>query len=218
MSRFLSSLVAVVLVCGVAGPVLADSMTFDVGNPGVTGNGTVSSPYASVTVTGNTSTGIVDFQVSVGSNPAKLGSFGFNYNAGVGSFNLSSFSGVGGNTSSWGLQSGANMDGFGSFNSIVGPSTSGAANRLTSFDFQLQLSDHSQALASNFEVLNAGGGNGPGFAFSQEYFPNSGSTGFVGVNSLGTSAVPAPPSVVLLGIGFCGWLGARWRKRKLAAA
>ncbi len=213
--KWFSVCLALVLFLGIGTAVRADSFTFDLGNPGVAGNNTVSSPYANVEVTGNTSTGIVDFKVSVaGTNPATLGAFGFNY-SNVGNFSLASFTGTGGNTSSWGLTSGGQMDGFGSFAAQVGPSSSAAGNRLTGFEFQLQLADHSQALASNFEVLNSGGGNGPAFSFAQEYFPNSGGTGYVGVSN--AAPTPAPPSVVLLGIGLVGLACYRRRQQKRLA-
>jgi hypothetical protein len=199
----------------------ADLVVFNLGNPNIAGNTGVSSPYATLTITGNASTGVVDFAVTLaGANQGSFGEFGFDYNHGnvsAGDF-TASITGTGGNTSSWGLQGSGQMDGFGTFDEVFGPSNNAASARLTSFDIKLQFAagKFGEAQVSNFEVLNAGGANGPGFYFAEHFFPASGQTGYIGVNTL-PQAAPAPRSFVLFGIGAVGLAGYGWRRWKPAA-
>lgn len=223
MRCFLLGLATIALLFG-GGPLRADSLVFDVGNPGISGNNAVTAPYATVTVTGDTNTGIVTFsatvtQANINSAAAKLGEFGFNYDHSkvTSGFSLAGFTGTGGDASSWSLGNGGQMNGFGSFDKIVGPSSNAAGNHLTTYQIQLQLNDFSQALASNFEVLSSGAAGDGNMVFASHLYPNSGNTGFIGVSSAGAAAAPAPSSLLLLGIGVVGLLGYRWRQGKLVA-
>ncbi len=166
-------------------------------------NTTVSSPYASVTITGDTGTGMVTFTLSVLSNPASMTHFGFNPTASIASdFAMSFVSGTPvGNTTNWSPLSvdfSQTMDGYGTFSERVGPSTNSAGDRLTSYTVKAQFSagKFGEALASNFENANSSGQ-----LFALEYFPNSGNTGFVGDATPG-GAVPGPSGLIIAASGL----------------
>jgi hypothetical protein len=123
--------------------------------------------------------------------------------------------GTGGNASTWGLQGPGNLDSFGQFGVIVGPSNSGAANRLTSVNITLHFlpGHYGEAVASNVEATNASG-----YYFATHYFPTTVPTGYIATNTLpATTTTPAPPALALLASG-CVTVGAyAIRRRKVAA-
>jgi hypothetical protein len=207
MKRFAFALLFLPLL----GPtVRAGIMKFDVGNSALQGNNSVSSPYAHVTISGNTATGVLTISIDTAGNPAKFGAFGFDLKGiSASDFTAKVDSSTGGNSSTWALSSGGNMDGFGSFKEEFGPSTNAQSKRLSTLTFELDFfsGKFGEAVPASIEALNAGGGNGPGFYFALEYFPNTGNTGFAGVNTLGPNpVVPEPSTLALAGIAISGLL------------
>jgi hypothetical protein len=169
---------------------------FTEANSGVSGNNTVSSPYANLTITGDTVTGVVTFSIDVNSNPASFGTFGFNSNVRSSdyTYKIDKWPGYlnGSPSPDWGIGTGSNISSFGYFKQIFGPSNNNNNNRLTSLTFELDFKSgmYNEAVASNFEVKNSKGNY-----FALEYFPNDPSTGFVGTDSL--TPVPAPAAMLL---------------------
>ena len=208
MKRVALLLAPVVLLFGALGSVRADYAVFDQKN---FSNSGVTSPYAEVTITGNTSTGQVTFKVDVINNPgATIGGFGFNTNLSSEVASVTVNSGV-----NWGtVQTNSAMDGFGKFSYHISGSGNSDSVATATVTVQLNVGHFSDALASNFEGLSTGGE-----MFAAEYFPNNGgATGFVATDHLSPNPVPAPPSYVLLGIGAIGLLALSPWRRKLAAA
>lgn len=107
-----------------------------------------------------------------------------------------------GSAGNWGVQGSGQLDGFGRFEQVIGASSS-SGNRLNGVDIQIQFKSgfYGDAVAANFEVQNAGGGNGPAFYFASDYFPSAGQSGYVG-DSQPALSTPAPPGLVLAGIGL----------------
>jgi hypothetical protein len=192
-----------------------DTFTFTQGNPNIGGNTSVSSPYETLVVTGNTTTGVVDLSLTVaGGNNAQFARLGFdfqnfNWNE-VASVTITN-TGTVGSASNWGVLGSGQLDGFGRFDQVIG-ATSSNGDRLNGVNIRIQFNTRfiGDATASNFEVLNAGGGNGPAFYFASDYVPASGITGYVG-DSQPAISTPAPPGLVLAGIGlgcmgFVAWI------------
>ena len=191
-----------------------------------TTNATVSSPYATVEVNGNTATGTVAFTVTLtaaNQSVATLGEFGFNVSsavaAAVGGHTLTFNSGSSvvlgtGNTSAWTttgtvpgpavLSTGTSMDGYGKFDYVVGPANTANANRMTTYMFTWQFdnaADFGLATDANFEQLT--GPPNAGHMFASHLFPLNGNTGFIdGAET--PSPVPEPSSIIL---GLCGLVG-----------
>jgi hypothetical protein len=193
--------VALLLLLATAGGGRADFI-LDLGNPNIAGNSSVTSPYADLKITGDVTTGKLIFNITLaGTNSGKatFGAFGFDFNQAL--VNASDFTvkvtGTGGSTALWGAMGSGDLDGFGRFDEVIGPSSNGLANRLTSVNIELDFKagKFDEALVSNFVVANAGGANGPAFDFAEEFFPNTGATGFIGV------ALPEPTPLVLLASG-----------------
>jgi hypothetical protein len=192
-----------------------------VGNPNIVGNASVSSPYETLTLTGNTGTGILELALKIyGSNNATFAQLGFGFQ----NFNWSDVQGVTvtntgtvGSASNWGVMGSGNLDGFGSFDQTIG-ANSAQGNRLNAVDIQIQFKSGSydDAVTSNFEVKNGGGGNGPFFYFASDYFPASGISGYVGDDLPPVTPTPEPASMTLCGIGGVLLVGAWWRKRRAA--
>src|SRR5262249_57671908 len=78
-----------------------------------------------------------------------------------------------GSASNWGVLGGGQLDGFGTFDQVIGASSSGNGNRLNGVDILIQFKSgyFGDATAANFEVRNGGGGNRPGFFFPPPSFP-----------------------------------------------
>ena len=193
-------------------------IVFDLGNAaiqGITGPGAnqLTTPYATLDIVGDTSTGRVTFTLTT--SPHNAGTpinavfslISFNTSLTLGSdFTLLSASN--GN----GIGAGGNVSTLGTFKYTVGASSK--ASRAEPFVFVLQLTDHSKALASNFEVAN---GDGNYFAAHMYTDVNGGVTGFIGANTL-PQAVPEPSTVVLTASSIVplGIFGL-WRRRRSAA-
>jgi hypothetical protein len=201
-----------------------DTFIFTQGNANIGGNTSVASPYETLVVTGNTTTGIMDLSLTVaGGNNARFAQLGFDFQnfswSDVASVTITN-TGTVGSVSHWGVLGSGQLDGFGRFDQVIGATSSGGGNRLNGVDIQIQFKNgfFGDATASNFEVQNAGGGNGPAFYFASDYFPPSGITGYVG-DSQPAISTPAPSGLVLASIGlgcfgFFAW--ARRRRIRLA--
>ena len=57
-----------------------DTFTFTQANPDLAGNGSVCSPYETLVISGNTTTGIVDLRLAIaGGNNARFARLGFDF-------------------------------------------------------------------------------------------------------------------------------------------
>jgi hypothetical protein len=181
--------------------------TFDLGNTailGVTGLGAtqLAAPYATLDILGDTSTGTLSFTLSTSPHNAAppidsvFNDISFNTPLTLGvDFTLLSASNGGT------IGPGGNVSSFGTFKYTVGGN--GSAARDQPYTFTLQLTDPSQALASNFQVAN---GSGNLFAAHLYTDIGSGVTGFIAAGSIGPAAVPEPSAIVMT-IGPLALLG-----------
>jgi hypothetical protein len=204
--RKMAVLTAALALCLVGGSqARASSITsnFTVGNPDIQANNTVSPPYATLTVNGDTTRGLVTFDLTVlAPNSASFHDLGFNLAKGVA---FSNFTLVG---TAGTLKTNKNMDGFGDY-AVQYDYGSSASDRTTQLLFTLQMNpgSYNLAQASNFFGPNTGhAGNSPfTFYYAAHYFPATGGTGtgFIGAtNSL--AAAPEPASLSLLGLCAAG--------------
>lgn len=212
--RKFSSWLAVILLVATGSVARADFFQFTVANTTFQGG----SPYADLTIT-NIAPKELQFVLTDGPNDS-LGNFselGFNLASGL-TINSYSVTENGGNASSWADTLGpGQMDGFGSYDVIIGDTSKNQANRLTSVTIDVTFNQ--TVTPSDVEYPNYGtAGNPPGqFYFAAKYYDGYGSTGYIGVPSP-SAAVPAPPGVALVMSG-CGAFGLFYfaRRRKTIA-
>ena len=124
-----------VLVLALAGPTLrAGVLVYRLETPNFT-NGTVSSPYANVTVDDTTS-GILKISIDTNGNPAKFSDLGFNLASGISPSDFTFKVDTTGLPSTWSFHSsGDSMDGFGKFHDDVGTGKS-ASDRVSAISFE----------------------------------------------------------------------------------
>jgi|GEM_PF-2895921 len=222
--RVVSACAALLVATAVAQEASA-GIVFDLGNTaiqGATGPGAnqLTTPYATLDIVGDTTTGRVTFTLSTSTHNASppinavFSEVSFNTNLTLGS-DFTLFSASNGN----GIGAGGNVSTFGTFDYTVG----GAAmsDRSVPFVFVLQLVDPSKALASNFEVANGDGNYFAAHIFTNIQVAGSGDkvTGFIATNNvMMPSAVPEPSTVVsavssLVPLGILGL----WRRRRRPA-
>ncbi|HEV8070249.1 MAG TPA: PEP-CTERM sorting domain-containing protein [Planctomycetaceae bacterium] len=195
-----------------------------------TTNGTVSSPYEVIDITGDTTAGTVKFTINVtaaniASGNAKFAEFGLNTSSLLSGLKASNFTGFTPSQFSW--SGSKDLDGYGSFNEVV-YGGSAKAHRTTSLTFTITgintlVGNSNWTLTSDTgssEILFAP--NSGGHLFASDYFPGSGKTGFVDgavfVPPVGTNvATPEPNSAILLGLGGIGVAFFRRRYARSAA-
>lgn len=169
---------------------------------GVTGSGAnqLDSPYATLSIVGNTTTGQVTFTLAASAHNAAspinavFSDINFNTSLVLGTdFTLLSASNGGT------IGAGKNTSEFGQFDySVGGPNKN---DRDNPYVFVLQLTDHSKALESNFAIANAKGDLFAAHMFT-DIGPN-GTTGFIGGGGGGNlQFVPAPAGLILLASGL----------------
>jgi hypothetical protein len=192
----IASAIAALLLATTTPPEAAAGTNFNLGNAdiqGITGPGAnqLTTPYATLDLLGNTLTGQLTFTLSTSLHNAGppinsvFNDISFNTPLTLGTdFILLSASNGGS------IGGGGNVSSFGTFKYTVGGN--GNAARAQPYTFTLQLTNFSQALASNFEVAN---GSGNYFAAHMFTDIGSGVTGFIAANSL--NAVPEPASIVM---------------------
>ena len=117
------------------------------------------------------------------------------------------------------IGAGGNVSSFGNFDYTVGGSS--AADRAQPYDFVLQLTNHSQALASNFEVTNSSGNYFAAHMFTDLQVGGSAVTGFIGSDGKqNPNPVPVTSTLVMSSI-LLGMFGVVWscmrRKRTVLA-
>ncbi|HWE39646.1 MAG TPA: PEP-CTERM sorting domain-containing protein [Isosphaeraceae bacterium] len=179
------------------------------------GTAHLASPYGTVTLTDNTTTGTVTFEIK--STTGKFDSFGFNTSVATSKFDVTATNDQVWSKVSTTLNQNA-QDGFGKYTVVVEPSS--ASNSLRSADetivVQMKNSgDFALATAANFSLL-ATGGNPAGYFAAHLNQPTE--TGFVAVTKLDpiqtTNATPEPSTMILAAIGGVMGLGARWQRRR----
>jgi hypothetical protein len=194
----IASACAVLLLATTVQPEARAGAIFNLGNTdiqGITGPGAnqLTTPYATLDFLGNTSTGTLAFTLSTSPHNAGppinsvFSRISFNTALTLNTdFTLLSASNGGT------ISGGGNVSSFGTFKYTVGGSSNG--DRAQPYTFTLQLTDHSKALASNFEVAN-----GSGNYFAARMFTDIGNdggvTGFIASNSINT--VPEPSTIVM---------------------
>jgi hypothetical protein len=189
-----------------AQPAKAD-FTLELGNSqvqGITGSGPnqLESPYATLSIVGNTTSGLVTFTLSTSAHNASapinavFNDLSFNTALTLGTdFTLASASNGGT------IGSGGNISEIGDFKYSVGGN--GSASRDQPYVFVLQLTNNSMAIASNFAVANADGNY---FAAHIYTSLNNGTTGYIGDSDGGGGGgggnllvdAPAPAGLILL--------------------
>jgi hypothetical protein len=177
-------------------------------------NSTVSSPYATLTVSGDDAkNGLVKFDLKVDGNSAYLNELGFNLANGVKTtdFKLDALSGD--TTGKLNFQK--QMDGFGTYAVQFDHGKPGSSSGTTELTFTLKMENNKVADASNFFGLNGGNAaNPPGkFNYAADYFPTVGLTGYVGAPAPSSAVLAASTGLCLLPLG----LMAAYKRRKLAA-
>jgi len=193
------------------------AVIFDQGNTsilGITGNGAnqITSPYAFLDITGNTTNGQVTFTLSTSAHNAAspinsvFSQISFNTELALGTdFTLLSASN--GN----GISNGGNVSSFGAFDYTVGGASKGS--RAVPFTFVLQLTDFAKALPSNFTVANGLGNSFSAHMFTDIQGSGGGVTGFIAAESV---PVPEPATLSLFLVGLIP-LGIMRIRRRAAA-
>ena len=179
----------------------ADLFNLNIANTSFTGGPN----YATVDVE-NPSSGVITFTLTDLTGSGSFVEFGFNTNV---SLTTSNFTGLPG---SWSVEGSKQMDGFGTFNWVVG-SSSDNENPAT-----ITLSGLSSSVTTaNFELNTSSGGTSSNDYFAA-HFKQPGGTGYIGTNtppnSVFSGAVPEPSSMTIV-LGCCGlgYLAVRARKR-----
>jgi hypothetical protein len=194
-----------------------------------TTNGTVSSPYEEIDISGDTTAGTVTFTVKVtaaniASGNAKFAEFGLHASSLLSGLTATNFTGFTPSNFAW--SGSKNLDGYGSFNEVVKAPTS--SNRTPSLTFKI--TGINTLVGNNHWTLTSDTGsseilftpNTGGHLFASDYFPGTGNTGFVDgavfQPGIGTNVTtPEPSSALLLGLGGIGIAFFRRRHARSAA-
>lgn len=216
MTRRMWVILAVaVLALMVSAPAKADGPLVVIINTPNSGLSGTPGPYATVTVTLTGSTlnlSVVGYPsfTFFGTTGGNNGMFGFNVvgsTAGLAASNLVSNLGTGAASKLIFTGAGGQMDGFGTFNQIVGDAGGPSLKTFTSFSFDL---NRTGGFSSVFDVYSqsCGGENCANFVI--HVAPTNGNpTGFAGDNG---TQVPEPGTLALFGTGLLGIAGAIRRR------
>jgi hypothetical protein len=185
-------------------------------------NGTVTSPYEVVKLTGDTTAGTVTFNISLtGDNPgAKFSEFGLSASSLLSGLSSSNFTSI--TPSDFTVTGGAqSLGGYGKFNWVL-DAASGKANRTTTLTFTISginalVGNSNWTLTSDTgssEILFAPATK-KGNLFVSNFFPASGDNGFVSEQAF--VGAPEPGTALLFCLGTIGLPVLNRRRRRSEA-
>jgi hypothetical protein len=193
IGRLVAFGLAVIIVVS-AGPsaqagITTATLSFDKGNDKIANNAHVSSPYATLQLTADSTAGTVQFALAPTSQSVSVTFSEFGFNTSLPRKDITSITGL---PSGWtvAINPSGGLDGFGKYDFVVSAPSSSQGDRVSSLSFTANVSPASAATVSNFEESN-----GKAY-FAMDYFPSKGKTGFVAVTSL-PPAVPEPTTMAM---------------------